>query len=514
MHMYAYADGMCEMRRKEPHDDLISVLLESEVDGDHLTQMQIDVFFMLLQNAGSETTRNLITTGLLVLLENPDQYDKLRGDPSLIPVAIEELLRYVTPVIQFTRHAVRDTEVGGQAIAEGDLVCMVYSAANRDERAFDQPDALDITRQPNDHVAFGAGGPHFCLGASLARLEARIMFEALLTRFDGLAPSTATPTTFPRVHSNLIDGYSHAPDPLGRPCDDDVAGWRLGPERRLVSTGRVRCSTDGSRSSPAAVAGSAPPRPLLFARHGAHVVIAEIDEDRGRVDGRRDRRYGRRGEPRRPPTCAIPRQVVALRDAVLADHGHGRRARQQRRSLGEARPRLRRQRRPSIWDALYQVNFQHVLTVTQAFLPAMIERGRGSIINVSSVEGLRGYPPDPVYGAFKAAVVQFTKCLAVQVGIHGVRVNGIGPDVTESLQVPYSQWIPEEQQHLWPLWVPVGRMGVPADQARVLLFLASDLSAFVTGHTIPTDGGTGAGGGWFRSESRPGRSWTNRPINP
>jgi cholest-4-en-3-one 26-monooxygenase len=172
--------------------------------------MQIDVFFMLLQNAGSETTRNLITTGLLVLLENPEQYDKLRGDPSLIPVAIEELLRYVTPVIQFTRTAVRDTEVGGQAIAEGDLVLMVYSAANRDERAFEQPDTVDVTRQPNDHVAFGAGGPHFCLGASLARLEARLMFEALLSRFDGLAPD-GDPANFPRVHSNLIDGYAHAP---------------------------------------------------------------------------------------------------------------------------------------------------------------------------------------------------------------------------------------------------------------------------------------------------------------
>jgi cholest-4-en-3-one 26-monooxygenase len=210
MHMYAYADGMCEIRRNEQHDDLISVLLDAEVDGDKLTQMQIDVFFMLLQNAGSETTRNLITTGLLVLLENPEQYDKLRNDLSLLPVAIEELLRYVTPVIQFTRHAVRDTEVGGQAIAEGDLVCMVYSSANRDERAFGNPDALDVTRQPNDHVAFGAGGPHFCLGASLARLEARIMFEALLTRFDGLA-ADGDPADFPRVHSNLIDGYAHAP---------------------------------------------------------------------------------------------------------------------------------------------------------------------------------------------------------------------------------------------------------------------------------------------------------------
>jgi 2-hydroxycyclohexanecarboxyl-CoA dehydrogenase len=100
------------------------------------------------------------------------------------------------------------------------------------------------------------------------------------------------------------------------------------------------------------------------------------------------------------------------------------------------------------------------------------------------------------------------------VGKDGVRVNGIAPDDTESIQVPYSTWLPPEQQHLWPLWVPVGRMGVPDDQARIVLFLASDLSGFITGHTIPTDGGTAAGGGWFRSESRPGRTWTNRPVNP
>jgi cytochrome P450 len=172
--------------------------------------MQIDLFFMLLQNAGSETTRNLITTGLLALLQNPEQYDKLRNDLSLLPVAIEELLRYVTPVIQFTRTAVRDTEISGQPIAEGDLVLMIYAAANRDDTAFDHPDGLDVTRQPNDHVAFGAGGPHFCLGASLARLEAKIMFEALLTRFDGLAVD-GDPDSFPRVHSNLIDGFSHLP---------------------------------------------------------------------------------------------------------------------------------------------------------------------------------------------------------------------------------------------------------------------------------------------------------------
>lgn len=169
---------------------------------------------------------------------------------------------------------------------------------------------------------------------------------------------------------------------------------------------------------------------------------------------------------------------------------------------------------PQLWDELYHVNLHHVLLVSHAFLPAMIEQRAGTIVNVSSVEGLRGYPEDPVYAAFKAAVIHFTRSLAVQVGRHGVRVNAVGPDVTESLQVPYSQWLSAEEQSQWPQWVPIGRMGVPEDQARVILFLASDLSAFVTGHTIPTDGGTAAAGGWFRSSRRPDREWTNRPVAP
>jgi NAD(P)-dependent dehydrogenase (short-subunit alcohol dehydrogenase family) len=168
---------------------------------------------------------------------------------------------------------------------------------------------------------------------------------------------------------------------------------------------------------------------------------------------------------------------------------------------------------PDHWDALYQVNLLHVLRVTRAVLPAMVEAGSGSIVNVSSIEGVRGYPPDPVYGAFKAAVDHFTRSLAVQVGGRGVRVNGVAPDVTESGQVPYGRMVPEGQRSLWPRWVPVGRMGTPADQAKVILFLASDLSAFVTGHVIPTDGGTAAAGGWFRSDRSP-TGWTNRPVDP
>ena len=208
--MFMYADGLCEQRRAEPQDDLLSVLITAEVDGETLTQMQIDLFFMLLQNAGSETTRNLLTTGTIVLLENPDQLELLRSDLSLLPTAIEELLRWVSPVMQFTRRATKDTEIAGRSIAAGERVALVYPSANRDELAFDRPDRLDITRAPNDHVAFGAGGPHFCLGANLARFEARIMFEALLTRFQGLEV-TEPVDTLPRVHSNLIDGYARVP---------------------------------------------------------------------------------------------------------------------------------------------------------------------------------------------------------------------------------------------------------------------------------------------------------------
>lgn len=208
--MYAYADAMCAERADNPRDDLMSVLLHAEVDGEHLTQMQLAVFFMMLQNAGSETTRNLITTGMLSLLERPEQLAQLQGDLSMLPLAIEELLRLASPVMNFVRKATSDTEIAGQAIAEGDHVLMVYASANRDERAFDDPDGLHLTRDPNDHVAFGAGGPHFCLGAHLARLESRLMFEAILTRFEGMELA-GDPAALPRVNSNLIDGLAEMP---------------------------------------------------------------------------------------------------------------------------------------------------------------------------------------------------------------------------------------------------------------------------------------------------------------
>jgi len=250
----------------------------------------------------------------------------------------------------------------------------------------------------------------------------------------------------------------------------------------------------------------------LFARHGAKVVVADIDAELARrtVD-----EITASGGSALPVTTDVrdAAQVAELARSVLDRFG---RVDVLVNNVGHwlRHPGKFADTDPQLWDQLYRVNLHHVFLVTHAFLPAMIGKGRGAIVNVSSVEGLRGYPEDPVYAAFKAAVIQFTRSLAVQVGRDGVRVNAIGPDVTESLQVPYSQWLSADEQRQWPQWVPVGRMGLPEDQANVILFLASDLSAFVTGHTIPTDGGTGAAGGWFRSSRRTDREWTNRPIAP
>jgi NAD(P)-dependent dehydrogenase (short-subunit alcohol dehydrogenase family) len=250
----------------------------------------------------------------------------------------------------------------------------------------------------------------------------------------------------------------------------------------------------------------------LFAQHGAHVVIADIDLDSAHRTAETISESG--GSAIAFGTDVRDAdQVDGLARSVLERHN---RVDVLVNNVGHwlRHPGAFIDTDPQLWDELYRINLHHVFLVTHAFLPAMIDRHAGAIVNVSSVEGLRGYPEDPVYAAFKAAVIHFTRSLAVQVGRDGVRVNAIGPDVTESLQVPYSQWLSAQEQQQWPQWVPVGRMGLPEDQARVILFLASDLSGFVTGHTIPTDGGTAAAGGWFRSSRRPGRDWTNRPVAP
>jgi cytochrome P450 len=180
MSMAQIAREVGEDRLANPQDDLVSAMMHAEVDGKRLQPMEMASFFILLAAAGNETTRNAISHGTRTLQDHPDQRAALLADyDEMAPAAVEEIVRWATPVIHFRRTATQDTMIGDQPIAEGDKVVMWYESANRDERHFDDPYTFDIRRNPNDHVGFGAGGPHFCLGANLARREIRVMLEEI-----------------------------------------------------------------------------------------------------------------------------------------------------------------------------------------------------------------------------------------------------------------------------------------------------------------------------------------------
>ena len=205
--MFAYSAGVRTAKRANPGEDLASVLLGAEIDGERLSDLEFDLFFLLLINAGGDTTRNLVAAGTQALMDHPEQFEALRKDRSLLDSAIEEMLRFTTPVVQFQRAATRDTELSGVKIRAGEPVVIFYPSANRDEEVFASPDEFDIRRDPNPHVAFGGGGSHFCLGASLARLEIRCMFDELLDRVHELAPNGPVE----RLHSWFINGPRRMP---------------------------------------------------------------------------------------------------------------------------------------------------------------------------------------------------------------------------------------------------------------------------------------------------------------
>jgi cholest-4-en-3-one 26-monooxygenase len=208
MEMFAYANDLAAKKRAEPGDDIISVLLDAEVEGERLTDMEFDAFFELLAVAGNETTRNLISHGMLALIEHPDQRAKLLADRSKIPAAVDEMLRFASPVMYMRRTAKSDMERRGQQIKKGDKVALWYIAADHDPDVFDDPHTFDISRQPaDDFVAFGGGGPHFCLGSHLARLEIQVMFEELLDRI----PEMELAGPVERLRSNFINGIKHMP---------------------------------------------------------------------------------------------------------------------------------------------------------------------------------------------------------------------------------------------------------------------------------------------------------------
>lgn len=206
--LFQYVDGLAALRRDKPHDDILSNLITAEVDGDQLSQLEIDAFMLLLSVAGNETTRNTTVHGVHALLTHRAELARLMDDfDANLPAAIEEVLRWASPVLHFRRTATHDVEIHGRQVQEGDRVLMWYISANRDEDEFVDPYTFDIGRSPNRHVAFGGGGPHFCLGANLARLELRLMFNEILHRLDGLRLA-GEPVA---LRSNFIGGVKHLP---------------------------------------------------------------------------------------------------------------------------------------------------------------------------------------------------------------------------------------------------------------------------------------------------------------
>jgi cholest-4-en-3-one 26-monooxygenase len=206
MQIYAYASELAQARLHEPRDDVVSLLLSAEVDGERLGEAQFNAFLLVLAVAGNETTRNAISGGLATLFAHPGERARLQAEPALYGTLADEVLRWVSPVMHFRRTAERDTELGGQHIREGDKVVVWYASANRDEAAFPAPDRFDVGRTPNEHLAFGFGA-HFCLGATLARLEIQVLFEELFRRLPDLAP--AGPPV--RMRGNHIAGIKHLP---------------------------------------------------------------------------------------------------------------------------------------------------------------------------------------------------------------------------------------------------------------------------------------------------------------
>jgi cytochrome P450 len=207
LEMFEYGRKLAADRRVSPRDDIMTKLVQAEIDGEPLTQRELDVYFILLATAGNETTRHTISSALLAFMENPDQIQRLKDQPELLPKAADEMLRWASPVHHFRRTATRDVELGGKLIRRGDKVATWFTSGNRDEAVFDQPDRFDVGRDPNPHLTFGPGGVHFCLGAHLARLEVRIVYEELVPRLHRF--SLDGPVE--RLRSNFFNGIKRLP---------------------------------------------------------------------------------------------------------------------------------------------------------------------------------------------------------------------------------------------------------------------------------------------------------------
>ena len=204
--LFGYFGRLAADRLKNPKDDITSVLTHAKIEGDHLPPLELLSYFLVLVVAGNETTRNAASGGLMALIDNPGEFEKLRANPDGVDLAVEEIVRWTAPVVQFCRTAVEDVELHGQKIAAGDALCLFYPSANRDAEHFEDPDRFRVDRRPNPHLGFGIG-EHYCLGANLARLELRAVFGQLAERMEAVELSGP----FERMRSSFLGGVKRMP---------------------------------------------------------------------------------------------------------------------------------------------------------------------------------------------------------------------------------------------------------------------------------------------------------------
>ncbi|WP_449064173.1 cytochrome P450 [Planomonospora algeriensis] len=205
--LLSYASALGARRREEPRDDIVSKLVAPAEDGSSMDDLALGVFVVLLAVAGNETTRNAASGGLQAFFEHPEQWRRLLKDRSLLRTLPDEVIRWVSPVITMRRTTLTETELGGRTIPAGEKVVLYYPSGNRDTAVFPDADVFDVGRDPNPHVGFGGGGPHFCLGAHLARMEVRVLFEVLAERTPGIAPAG----TARRLRSNFVNSIKEMP---------------------------------------------------------------------------------------------------------------------------------------------------------------------------------------------------------------------------------------------------------------------------------------------------------------
>ncbi|MGH3740907.1 MAG: cytochrome P450 [Micromonosporaceae bacterium] len=202
-----WAGELAKEREATPRDDIVTKLLQPDEDGNRISIEEFQLFVIMLSIAGNETTRTATAGGMQTFFERPDQWARLKADRSLLPTAVEEIVRWISPINQFRRTATQDVELGGRSIRRGDKVVLFYASANHDERVFTDPFTFDIGRDPNPHLGFGGGGPHFCLGTHLARMNLKIIFETILDRMPDIAPG-GEPR---RLRSNFVNGIKELP---------------------------------------------------------------------------------------------------------------------------------------------------------------------------------------------------------------------------------------------------------------------------------------------------------------